>query len=56
MNYEEEKRRYISYCGSYCHICDWHTGKIKRKFQTALDMLDNYQFKKQLVEGESRHS
>jgi len=30
MNYGEEKKRHISYCGSYCYRCDWHTGRIKK--------------------------
>lgn len=48
MNYELEKKCHISYCGSYCHICDWHTGKIRKTFQLALDMIDNLGLKKQL--------
>lgn len=48
MNYDEEKNRYISYCGSYCHICDWHTGKIRKTYQSALDMLEEYGFKRLL--------
>jgi hypothetical protein len=50
MNYEEEMKRYISFCGSYCHTCDWYTGKIRRIFQNALDMLEEYGFKR-LLEG-----
>ncbi len=50
MNYEEEKKRYISFCGSYCHTCDWFTGKIRTAFQTASDMVEEYGFKK-LLEG-----
>ena len=52
MNYDEEKNRYVSFCGSYCHICDWHTGKIRKTFQSALDMLEEYGFKN-LLEGKS---
>ena len=48
MNYDLEKKYHISYCGSYCHICDWHTGKIRRTFQLASDMIDNLGLKKQL--------
>jgi hypothetical protein len=51
MNYEEEKR-YISFCGSYCHTCDWHTGKIRRIFQSALDALETYGFTK-LLQGKA---
>ena len=50
MDYEEEKRRYISFCGSYCHTCDWFTGKIRKTFQSALDMVEEYGFR-QLLEG-----
>jgi hypothetical protein len=50
MNYEEEKKRHISFCGSYCHLCDWHTGRIRRTFQASLEMLDDYGFKR-LLEG-----
>jgi len=46
MNYEEEKRRYISFCGSYCHTCDWFTGKIRKTFQSSLGMLEEYGFKR----------
>ncbi len=53
MNYEMEKKYHISFCGSYCHICDWHTGRIRRVFQLALDMIDGLGLKKQL--GENIH-
>jgi hypothetical protein len=52
MDYEEEKKRYISFCGSYCHTCDWFTGKIRRTFQSALDALETYGFTK-LLEGKA---
>jgi len=48
MNYDLEKKHHISYCGSYCHICDWHTGRIRKAFQHAFDMIDNLSLKKQL--------
>jgi hypothetical protein len=51
MNYEEEKKRYISFCGSYCHLCDWHTGRIRKTFQASLEMLGEYGFKR-LLEGQ----
>ena len=50
MDYEEEKKRYVSFCGSYCHTCDWFTGKIRRTFQAALDMVETYRFRR-LLEG-----
>lgn len=49
MNYDEEKKRYVSYCGSYCRTCDWFTGKIRRTFQQALDMVETYGFFKQFM-------
>jgi hypothetical protein len=51
VNYEEEKKRYVSFCGSYCHTCDWFTGRIKKTFQSSLAMLEQYGFRK-LLEGE----
>lgn len=48
MNYEEEKRRYVSFCGSYCRTCDWFTGRIRSTFQSALDMVEEYGFRKWL--------
>ena len=50
MNYIEEKKRYMSYCGSYCRICDWFTGKIRKTFQEALNMIETYGFRKQLAD------
>jgi hypothetical protein len=50
MDYEEERKRYVSFCGSYCRTCDWFSGKIRRTFQSALYMLEEYGFKK-LLEG-----
>ncbi len=44
MNYEAEKKRYLSFCGSYCRTCDWFTGKIRNTFQAALDLVDIYGF------------
>ncbi|MFW9904025.1 MAG: DUF3795 domain-containing protein [Candidatus Thorarchaeota archaeon] len=46
MNYEEEKKRYISFCGSYCRTCDWFTGRIRRTFQIAFEMVELYGFQK----------
>jgi len=42
VKYEEEKKRYISFCGSYCHTCDWHSGKIRKTAQATLDMFEEY--------------
>ena len=52
MNYEEERKRYVSFCGSYCHTCDWHTGRIRKTFQSALDALEEYGFNR-LLEGKA---
>ena len=46
MNYEREKKYFMSYCGSYCRLCDWHTGKIKRTFIRAASMLNEFGFAK----------
>lgn len=51
MNYEQEKKMHISFCGSYCHRCDWHTGRIRRTAQQALDMLHEYDGFKRLLKG-----
>ncbi|MGD8545538.1 MAG: hypothetical protein PVH12_05120 [Candidatus Bathyarchaeota archaeon] len=48
MDYEEEKKRYVSFCGSYCRTCDWFTGKIRNTFQSALDRVEAYGFRKLL--------
>lgn len=50
MNYEKEKQYHISFCGSYCHICDWHTGRIRKTFQSAADALKLFGFRR-LLEG-----
>jgi len=41
LNYEAEKTRFISYCGSYCKLCDWFTGKIRRAAETTLDLVQD---------------
>ncbi|MDH4212039.1 MAG: DUF3795 domain-containing protein [candidate division WOR-3 bacterium] len=48
MNYDLEKKYHVSFCGSYCHICDWHTGRIRKAFQLSSDMFDSLGLKKQL--------
>ena len=42
MDYEQEKKIYISYCGSYCHKCDWHTGRIRKTAQATLALIKEY--------------
>ena len=49
MNHEERKR-YVSFCGSYCRTCDWFSGKIRHTFQSASCMLEEYGIRK-LLEG-----
>ncbi len=46
MDYELEKKQHISYCGSYCHHCNWHTGKIRSIYGAALRMFDDYGLKR----------
>ncbi len=48
MNYQKEKQRHISYCGSYCHLCDWFTGRHRKTFQAASDSLELFGFKQLL--------
>jgi len=48
MNYQKEKERHISYCGSYCHLCDWFTGRHRKTFQAAADSLEFFGFKRLL--------
>jgi hypothetical protein len=52
MKYEKEKEFHISFCGSYCHICDWHTGKIRRTSQATLDIVQEYEGFKKLFKKE----
>ena len=42
MNPELEKEHHVSYCGSYCHLCDWHTGKIRLGYRDALRAFEKY--------------
>lgn len=57
MNYIKEITQHTGYCGSYCRICDWHTGKLRRQFSELLDTWDEYGgFAKQMkekVDGEN---
>jgi hypothetical protein len=58
MKYEEERKQYISFCGSYCHICDWHTGKIRRTAQATIDMFQDYggfveRFQREGIDGDN---
>jgi len=53
MNYDEEKKRYISFCGSYCHMCDWHTGKIRKTAQAMLNLTNEQGGFKRLLKGKA---
>jgi hypothetical protein len=48
MNYEKEKEKYISFCGSYCRLCDWFTGRFRMIYEEGLDALRIYKFNKAL--------
>jgi len=39
MAYEEERKKVISYCGEYCHKCDWHAGRIKKPADQLLRLI-----------------
>lgn len=51
MNYELEKKHHISFCGSYCHLCDWHTGEIRKTFSAALHLFDDLGLQRVLADG-----
>ena len=51
MNYDEEKKRYLSFCGAYCRTCDWHTGKIRKTAKAALETIKEYNGFQKLFEG-----
>ena len=40
MNYEEEKRNYLSFCGAYCKTCYWFTGEIKKRAKGLLEIAE----------------
>ena len=42
MKYIVEISIYTGYCGSYCRICDWHTGRKHRLFGEAMKSWDEY--------------
>jgi hypothetical protein len=51
MRYEEEKRRHVPFCGSYCHTCDWFTGKIKNAAKKMLDVVEEYDGFRRVLKG-----
>ncbi|MEO0019602.1 MAG: DUF3795 domain-containing protein [candidate division WOR-3 bacterium] len=55
MNYDEEKRWYVSFCGSYCRTCNWYTGKIRQVFSSALGLLEEHGFGKLLENKVNRN-
>jgi len=42
MDYEEKKRRYISFFGSYCKKCPWFTSLIRNIFKKAREVFEEY--------------
>lgn len=42
MNYETEKRVFLSCCGSYCHTCDWFSGRIRAQSEGTRRMLAEF--------------
>ena len=52
MHHQREQKFLISYCGSYCHQCDWFTGKIKKLASEALKMFDTYNGFRRLLDGQ----
>ena len=39
MRYEEERKKAISYCGIYCHKCDWYAGRMKETADRLLKLI-----------------
>jgi hypothetical protein len=42
VDYEKEKEVFLSCCGSYCHTCDWFSGKIRAQGEGTRRMLGEY--------------
>lgn len=42
MDYDKEKQVYLSCCGSYCHTCDWFSGRIRMQSEAARLMLEEF--------------
>jgi len=42
MNYETEKQVFLSCCGSYCHTCDWFSGRIRAQSEGTRRMLAEF--------------
>jgi hypothetical protein len=51
VNYEGEKKTHVSFCGSYCHTCDWFTGKIKNMAKQMLKIVEEYDGFKRVLKG-----
>jgi hypothetical protein len=55
MNYETEKRVFLSCCGSYCHTCDWFSGRIRAQGEGTRRMLAEFSnFPKLFGENEKK--
>jgi len=52
MKYEKEKEVFLSCCGSYCHTCDWFSGKIRAQGEGARRMLGEYSNFPKLLGGD----
>lgn len=48
MNPNEELKRFISFCGSYCKKCPWFTGELRSIFQKAEFALYEYGLEKRI--------
>jgi hypothetical protein len=40
LNREEEIKKYVSFCGSYCRVCDSFTGKKQNAARKALSTVE----------------
>lgn len=40
MRYEEQRKRALSFCGAYCHRCDWYMGRIKEPADELLALIE----------------
>ncbi|RLA93243.1 MAG: hypothetical protein DRG69_07450 [Deltaproteobacteria bacterium] len=48
MNPNEELKRFISFCGSYCKKCPWFTGELRNIFQEAAFAFEEYGLERRL--------
>jgi hypothetical protein len=55
VEYEEERKKAISYCGTCCLKCDWHSGRIKMAADELLDMIKNRPELRMWCKGEEHY-